>query len=79
MVLQESSEAQGGGRYTRGSVKVFRRWSLPPPDLTPDPSPISHPSNRERGAPSHPRENEPGKLPPLPGDGREMGEGGRGG
>jgi amino acid adenylation domain-containing protein len=53
--------------------------SVPPPDLTPDPSPISHPSNRERGAPSRPSRARADRLPPLPGVGWEMGEGDRGG
>jgi len=54
--------------------------SLPPPDLTPDPSPISHPSDRERGATRPGLANRAfASLPPLPGAGWEMGEGGRGG
>src|SRR6185436_20235892 len=53
--------------------------SLPPPDLTPDPSPISHPTNRERGAPTRPSRARADELPPLPGVGWEMGEGDRGG
>src|SRR5215207_4169851 len=47
-------------------------------NLTPDPSPIAHPSNRERGAPTR-FIARTSSLPPLPGDGWAMGEGGRGG
>jgi len=59
--------------------KLTRMRSLPPPDLTPDPSPISHPTPGRGAPPPGPREHEPDKLPPLPVEGWEMGEGGRGG
>jgi len=56
-----------------------RRPSLPPPDLTPDPSPIAPPPPGRGAPPPALREHESDNLPPLPVAGGAMGEGGWGG
>ena len=83
-VLRRIVEAAGVGHLVA--------YGATPDGLTPDPSPIALPPNRERGAPTlQEGESQRGKpptpdndnaqvlLPPLPGEGRAMGEGGQGG
>jgi len=60
-------------------LEGVRRRGLPPPDLTPDPSPIAPPPTGRGAPPPSSFSSFFSKLPPLPVEGGAMGEGGRGG